>query len=148
MSAENPITQTAVDAAVADALSAIASAADLAALKAAPAVCDGRIYDSVPADAVFPYATLGGGDTVGDDNACFDASEVNVSIHVWSRAVGFPECKAIAALVRARCRVEFDLSEDGFTVVNAEHVTTRFLRDPDGLTSHAAVEFTYLVDHD
>ena len=42
MSAENPITQSAVDAAVADALSSIAAAADLAALKAARATAVGE----------------------------------------------------------------------------------------------------------
>lgn len=120
----------------------------VAALKAGTAVCGGRIYDAVPDNPTFPYLTCGEGDTTGDDNSCGDASEVNVSIHVWSRAVGFPEAKQIAALVRERCRVEFDLASSGFTVVNAQYVTTRFLRDPDGLTSHAVVEMTYLVDHD
>lgn len=120
-------------------------AAIVTALKASPAVADGRIYDRIPTDPVFPYVTVGEGDTVGDDNSCFDSSEVNVSVHVWSRAVGFPEAKGIVALVRERLRTEFTIS--GFLVVNAEYVTTRYLRDPDGLTSHAVVEFRYLIDH-
>lgn len=118
----------------------------VAALKAAPAIASGRVYDHVPEAATFPYVNVGEGDTVGDDNGCWDASEVNVSVHVWSRAIGFPEAKEIAAEVRRRCRTEFILA--GFTVTSAEHVTTRFLRDPDGLTSHAVVELRYLVDHD
>lgn len=118
----------------------------LAALKVAPAVAEGRIYDQVPGKPTFPYVTIGGGDTVGDDNSCFDASEVNVSVHVWSRAVGFPECKTLAALIRPRLKTEFTLT--GFTVSSAEYVTTRYFRDPDGLTSHAVVEFRYLVDHE
>lgn len=118
----------------------------VAALNVATAVAGGRIYDSAPAEPSFPYVTVGEGDTVGDDNSCFDSSEVNIAVHVWSRAVGFPEAKGIAALVRARCKAEFTIS--GFKVVNAEFVTTRYLRDPDGLTSHAVVEFRYLVDHD
>lgn len=121
-------------------------AAIVAALKTATAVAGGRVYDSVPAEPTFPYVTVGDGDTVGDDNSCFESSEVNIPVHIWSRAVGFPEAKAIAALVRARCKVEFTIS--GFKVVNAEYVTARYLRDPDGLTSHAVVEFRYLVDHD
>lgn len=117
----------------------------VAALKAAPPVCGGRVFDSVPAGAEFPYVSLGEAEVLGDDNACWAASDVTVRVHVWSRAVGFPEAKGIAAEVRARCVAEFPL--DGFVVTSAEHVQTRHLRDPDGLTSHAVVELRYLVDH-
>lgn len=118
----------------------------VSALKAAPAVAGGRIYDRVPPDPVFPYVTVGEGDTVGDDNSCADASECNVQMHCWSRAVGMPEVKGIAALVRARCKAHFTLS--GFQVTVVEYLTTRYLHDPDGLTEHAVVEFRYQIDHD
>lgn len=117
----------------------------VAALKASPAVAGGRIYDSVPPSPSFPYVTIGLSDTVGDDNECWDASECNVQVHVWSRAVGMPEAKGIAAMVRDRLTTEFSLTD--FRVVNAQYVTTRYLRDPDGLTTHAVVELTYLIDH-
>lgn len=118
----------------------------VAALKVATAVAGGRIYDRIPDNPTFPYVQVGDGETVGDDNPCFDASEVNVQAHVWSRAVGYPEAKAIAAVVRTRLTQEFTIT--GFKVTEAEHVVTRYLRDPDGLTSHAVVEMRYLVDHD
>lgn len=120
--------------------------AQVAALKAGPAVAGGRIYDTVPESPTFPYVTVGEGDAVGDDNECWNATEFNSQVHVWSRAVGFPECKTIAALVRDRLTAEFTIT--GFKVTEAEYVTARYLRDPDGLTNHAVVELRYLIDHD
>lgn len=117
-----------------------------AALNTTPAVAGGRIYDSIPASASFPYVTIGDSDTAGDDNECFDASEVNIQVHVWSRAQGMPEAKQIASTIRDRLVTQFSIS--GFKVTNAEHVLTLSRRDPDGLTSHVIVEFRYLVDHD
>jgi hypothetical protein len=108
-------------------------------------VCDGRVYDAVPKGPAYPYVSVGEGDTVGDDNSCFDASEVTVQIDVWSTDVGWPEAKSIASAVRAALKAELDLEDF------ANPVTTfrlcRFLRDPDGVTRHAAMQFTFLIDH-
>ena len=120
--------------------------AHVSALQANPALCGGRVYDKPPANPTYPYIQVGDGDTVGDDNDCFDASEFNAQVHVWSQAAGLVEVKQIAADVRARLRTEFVIA--GFVIVEARHVITRYLRDPDGISSHAVVEFRYLVDHD
>lgn len=117
----------------------------VAALKAQN-ICGGRVYDRVPPAPQFPYLTIGTGETVNDDNSCFDGSEVNATVHVWSRDVGWPEAKGIAASIRTILKAEFALS--GFTVVEADHLITRWLNDPDGITRHAVIEFRYLVAHD
>jgi hypothetical protein len=116
----------------------------VSALKTA-GIADGRVYDIVPPSPTFPYVSLGPGDTVGDDNSCFAASEVTVQVDIWSRAVGWPEAKAIAAAVRAALTVELTLT--GFRNVVGEFVLSRFLDDPDGSTRHAAMQFRYLIDH-
>lgn len=106
-----------------------------------------RVYDSVPPNPVFPYVTIGECQVLGDDTEdCGDGSEVFVQIHAWSRAVGFPEVKHLAAAIRTTLRrATYSLS--GFDVTVAEYQQTRFLRDPDGKTSHAVVEFRYLITH-
>lgn len=116
----------------------------VAALKA-KGVAGGRIHQDVPADPDFPYVTLGEGDSVGDDNACFDSSDVAVPIHVWSRAKGFQEAKSIAAAIRDALKTPFAF--DDFNNPVAEYRSTRTFRDPDGKTKHAVVEFRYLIDH-
>jgi hypothetical protein len=107
-----------------------------------------RIYDYPPGKPEYPYITLGEGHTLGDDTEdCGDASEVFVQIHGWSRnpASGFAEVKRVAAAIRDAMKVPVSLSE--FVVTVTEYVQTQFLREPDGVTRHAMVEFRYLIDH-
>jgi hypothetical protein len=105
-----------------------------------------RVYDSVPEGAAFPYVTVGDGQVVGDDNECADGSEVFFQCHAWSRATGYPEVKKIAAALRSALR-SATLTLAGFDVGLVEFTQTQFLKDPDGLTSHAVVEFRFLITH-
>lgn len=106
-----------------------------------------RVYDSVPKDPVFPYVTIGEGQVLGDDTEdCGEGSEVVVRVHAWSRAVGYPEVKRLAGAIRSSLiRATYTLT--GFDVGVVEFVQMQFLRDPDGKTSHAVVEFRYLITH-
>jgi Protein of unknown function (DUF3168) len=106
-----------------------------------------RVFDNVADVPIFPYINIGEGYTIGDDTEdCGDGSEVYVQIHAWSRKPGFPEVKSIAAAIRATLRAAIPVLS-GFEVTVAEFVQARFLRDPDGLTRHALVEFRYLITH-
>lgn len=111
---------------------------------AVPAV-SGRVLDRVPAEVVFPYVELGEFQTLDDGASCIDAVEIFATLHVWSRAVGQVECKAIAGTVRAALHeAELDLGPE-FQFLEIAHRETRHLKDPDGLTSHAVVTFRSLV---
>jgi hypothetical protein len=109
-----------------------------------------RIYDDVPTapQPTFPYISFGEGQTVGDDLEveCGDGSEVFIELHAWSRTVGFPECKQITDAVRTALRPYYPTIA-GAVVSVVEYRGTRYLRDPDGLTKHAIVEFRYLITH-
>lgn len=110
-------------------------------------VAGGRVYDPIPDLPTFPYVTVGDDQVVGDDDECGDNSEVFVRIHGWSRTQGYPEVKALAALIRSTIRAAtFTLS--GFTTVVVEFQQTQFLQDPDGLTRHSVTEFRFLITHD
>lgn len=118
-------------------------AALVAALKvdgALPAVLDGRIYDAAPATAPYPYITLGECQVLPDKAECIDGVEVYPQIDVWSQAVGYPEVKMIAKAVLAALDDQ-DITVAGFNVVVFEVQSVNYLRDPDGLTSHAAITF-------
>lgn len=105
-----------------------------------------RIYDAVPPAPTFPYVSVGDGQVLGDDTEdCGDGSEVNIQVDAWSRAVGYPEVKQIAAAVRSALKAIPMLS--GFTVSVVEFQQCQYLRDPDGLTRHAAIQFRYLITH-
>lgn len=117
----------------------------VAALKAGVPAVAGRVFDRVPPDAVFPYVNVAGWQIVRDDAECIEAVEVYFDVHVWSRAVGRVEASAIAtAVARALHRQEFDLTDYG--LVSLIHRDTRFLADPDGLTTHGVVNFRAQID--
>lgn len=104
------------------------------------ALIGGRVYDAVPSNALFPYVTVGEGDETSDDADCIDGFEISLDIDVWSRAVGFPEAKRISDEVRKALKSP-DLTIPTNALVDFRHRQTRFLRDPDGLTSHAVMTF-------
>lgn len=110
-----------------------------------------RIFDRIPRNqngdvtAQFPYVSFGGDDLVSDDADCITGFEITVQIDAWSRAVGFQEAKRIANEVRLSLhRHEFELTDNA--AVLFEHRITRVFRDPDGITSHAAMTFTAYIE--
>ncbi|MCK8779085.1 DUF3168 domain-containing protein [Rhizobium sp. NTR19] len=117
----------------------------LKASAALTALNKGRVYDAVPDNAVFPYVTVGEGDETSDDVDCVDGFEISLDIDVWSRATGFPEAKAISDEIRKALKTP-DLTIPTNALVSFRHRQTRFLRDPDGLTSHAVMTFEAIAE--
>lgn len=109
-----------------------------------PAIYPG-VYDDVPSSAPYPYVSLGPCQVLPDKASCMDGAEVTQQIDVWSRAVGFPEVKRIAAAVVAKLDDQ-PLTVIGQDVIVFEHQDTRYLRDPDGKTSHAVITFRSLIN--
>jgi hypothetical protein len=111
----------------------------------------GRVFDRVPRDsagkvtAEFPYVALGPDQEIPTMADCIRASEFFLQIDVWSRAVGFPEAKRIARAVEdALNEAELPLGDNA--LVYFEYDGRRTFRDPDGLTSQAALTFRAGVD--
>jgi hypothetical protein len=115
----------------------------VARLKQDPAVAalvGDRIYDDVPGTAVFPYVSLGPSAELSDDVDCIVGFEITFQIDAWSRAVGSPEVRRVADAVR-RALTGADITLADNALLSFEHRQTRVIRDPDGLTSHAAIAF-------
>jgi len=107
-----------------------------------------RVFDRVPVDAAgrvtarFPYVAIGEDQVTSEADACHDASSIFVTVHVWSRAVGKVEAKAIMAAVCLALDVKLTVS--GFGVIGHDVETgPQHLTDADGLTSHSVVTFRY-----
>ena len=119
-------------------------------LKTDPAVTalvDGRVYDMPPINPTFPYISLGPDQTIPDRADCSEgSSDVTLQVDAWSRATGFPEVKRIAEAVRASLQDDPPFSLTGFRLVDLTMLDARTLRDPDGLTSHAAMTFLALTE--
>lgn len=121
--------------------------ARLKAVAAVTALIGQRTYDYVPQDAVFPYVSIGGFQSVDDSAECIDGVEIFIELHVWSRATGSVECKTVASAVRAALHEHSPTLDDPFAAVgNIEHRDTRYLRDPDGKTTHGILNFRAFVE--
>lgn len=113
---------------------------------ALPAAVGDRVYDQVPsaASATFPYVTFGAGQVLPDKAGCIDGVEAFLQIDVWSRKVGFVEAKTITKAVIVKLDDQ-PLTVAGFDVIVFELQSIDYLRDPDGLTRHAAITFRTLI---
>lgn len=114
-----------------------------------------RIYDRVPQrqdgtpNVAPPYISLGPTTVIPDDADCSTAEEITFQIDAWSwgagEAFGSVQVRKIAdAVKRALHRADIELSTNA--LVTIEHALTRILRDPDGITNHAAIQFTATVE--
>jgi len=107
-------------------------------------ICDGRVYDAVKPDTLFPYVTLGDCQVLPDKDDCIDGSEVSLTIDVWSRSVGYPQVKAITKQLVATLDDQ-PITVVDFDVIVFEVESINYLRDPDGLTRHASISFHCLL---
>lgn len=123
-------------------------------LKGTPAIMDlvNGVWDQPPTDYLSdPKAaaiTFAGSDTAEDGADCVDGVEITVQLDVWSRKVGFPNCKQITDLVRkALHNQELSLPSEN-ALVQVWVPLTKVERDPDGITSHGVVIVTAAIEED
>lgn len=110
-----------------------------------PAAIGERVYDQVPSTPTYPLVSLGDGLVLPDKAECIDGVEVFLQIDVWSRKVGYAETKQIAAAV-IDALDDQALTVTGFDVIVFELSGVQYMRDPDGLTRHAAITFRSLIE--
>lgn len=114
-----------------------------------------KVYDRVPqkpngqADVASPYLSLGPSTEVPDDADCIDGVEVTFQIDAWSwgagEAFGSAQVRKIARAVRRSLHdAEINLTTNA--LVTLRHELTRVMRDPDGVTNHAAMQFTAVIE--
>jgi hypothetical protein len=104
-----------------------------------------RIYDNVPASPTFPYLSLGSEQVEPDRAECITGFIVHFQIDAWSRTVGFPQVKQISSAIIAALN-DAALTVTGHRLVDLYLENESTSRDPDGLTSHAAITFRALVE--
>lgn len=109
------------------------------------AIVAGRVFDRVPVDAIFPYIQLGEAQEITEDLTCLSAQTVYLTLHGWSREVGSPEVKKLAATVKDALHLA-PLVLETWRLVSINHRNTRVFRDQDGLSSHAVIDFAAFVE--
>jgi hypothetical protein len=102
-----------------------------------------QIYDRHQRPEIFPSIVLGECQEMLDDMSLErNYYRVFPTLHVWHREPGLVEVKAIAWQIR-KTLVGNPLVTLG--LVDFRYNDARFMRDPDGVTSHGVVTFEVLV---
>ena len=109
----------------------------------------------VPASAILdrneqpapdPSVIIGEGQSVDEGNSIArDLVRVYMDVQVWKREPSTAGVKAIAGAIRAALKARLVLT-NGFHCADSLVRSMRFLRDPDGLTSHAVITVSALVE--
>lgn len=97
-----------------------------------------HIIDANGRPEVFPCIRLGEDQELPADEVVGRYKRLFATIHLWSREPGLAGVKTIAAAVeRALRRKTF--TAKGWRCIDTRLDSNRFLRDPDGMTSHGIV---------
>lgn len=104
-----------------------------------------KIYDEPPANAAFPYVTLGEA-RVSDFSAGEERLEEHqLTLHAWSRQGGHKQAHLVAgALLQALD--DAPLSPQGHQLVNLRFSLADIRRESDGRTHHALVRFRAVTE--
>jgi hypothetical protein len=103
----------------------------------------------IPENVPMPYLTLGPVVAQPFDADCSDGAEISVQLDIWSGGASTAFSKAEAmkcanAVQRALHDANLTLGENVLTVMRWE--LSRTLDDPDGVTTHAVVQFTAEIE--
>jgi hypothetical protein len=102
------------------------------------------VFDAPPSSQKLPYVLIGD-DAVQDwSSNSFTGSEHRISVHIWTRSETLGEAKRIAALVQAALETAPTIATP-WRIGLFRHLATRLLREPDGVTAHAVLEFRALI---
>ncbi len=105
-----------------------------------------RVFDNVPAGAVFPYITFGPSDVFATDAACIVGRTETLQLDCWSRLAGkLQEVKTIADAVKTALH-GFDgvMAENALVAMRVTSI--RYFRDPDNITAHGVVIVEAMVE--
>ena len=105
-----------------------------------------NILDRNQQPIIDPSIIIGVGQTVDrDDSIKRDLFHVWKDLHVWKKEPGLGGVQAIAGAIRKAIHSDRLTLASPFHCVDAYVEDMRFLRDPDGETSHAVVTIKAIV---
>jgi len=117
----------------------------LAADSAISAIVGAKIFDRVKAGRKMPYVNYGAVDVRPADGTCLRAFDVNITLHGWSVEPNADEANSIADAVTDALHQAPVTLPMPFILSSIEHRLNRVFTDPDGLTTHAVMEFAAYV---
>lgn len=106
----------------------------------------GRVYDNVPADAVFPYISFGPSDYYTDDSDCIPSRIETLQIDCWAMDHGKlrPARELADAVKRALHEYEVEFSESGLVEMRVTRVVV--MADPGDRIAHGIVTLQAIIE--
>lgn len=105
------------------------------------------ILDRNERPAPDPSIVIGEGNSVDDGGSLGrDRTRVYLDVHIWKTEPGTVGVKIITGAIRTAVKAGLPALDPGFHCADWLVASSRFLRDPDGLTSHAIVSLEALVE--
>ncbi|MEQ1405642.1 DUF3168 domain-containing protein [Neorhizobium sp. Rsf11] len=93
-----------------------------------------------------PSIIIGEGQSVDEnDSLSRSLTRVYMDVHVWKKEPSTAGVKVIAGAIRAAVKARLDMPDGHFHCADCYVQSARFLRDPDGETSHAVVTLSAKV---
>ena len=92
-----------------------------------------------------PYLVIGDVKETDWSTSTDTGTEHALILHVWSRARGRKESKAIADAVRTALD-DASLAPPGHTLIGIKYQSAEFLRQTDGQTYHAILRFRAVTE--
>lgn len=105
----------------------------------------GSILDRNARPAPDPAIILGEGQSVDDSRVARNVQRVYMDLHIWKKEPSTAGVKAIAGAVRGAMRTFQPGTFDGYHFGDCLVSGCRYLRDPDGETSHAVLTVEAIV---
>jgi hypothetical protein len=103
------------------------------------------ILDRNARPAPNPSIILGEDQTIEGEDIARRQERIISTVHVWKKEPSLEGVKAIAGAIRSALQASRLVMGGGFQCVDCRVTGTRFLRDPDGETSHGVVTVESLV---
>ncbi|WP_288427104.1 DUF3168 domain-containing protein [uncultured Agrobacterium sp.] len=93
-----------------------------------------------------PSIVIGEGQSLDEgDSIARTLTRIYMDLHIWVEELGTETSKRIAGAIRTAVKTGNFPVSDGFHFADCRVRGTRFLRDPDGKTSHGIVTIDALV---
>jgi hypothetical protein len=104
-----------------------------------------RIYDDPPGEVQLPYVQIGDGSEADWGTATDTATEHQFSIHVWSRAGGRMEARAILAVIYDVLH-DAALTLESNRLVNLRFALSQVWRETDAETYHGMARYRAVTE--
>lgn len=104
-----------------------------------------RIYDDPPGLIELPYVQIGEGTEADWSTATGSGAEHQLTIHVWSRAGGRMETRAILSVIYDTLN-DAGLTLEGNRLVNLRFALSQVWRESDGETYHGIARYRAVTE--